>query len=914
MVSLVGRDSERAVIAGVMSAASGSQRVLLLRGVSGVGKSALLQGAVEDARALGALIFRSTGVQTESGIDYSALHQLVQPIMRAVGEYPAEWADDLKQTFEPVGDKPVTAFALSNAVLGILDRAAARSRVLLVIDDVQWIDGASGVMLAFLVRRIVNPAVTVIVALRSGFDSPLAVAGLDELVIEPLSAAHSLELLDRAPGTLDAATRQHLLAESAGNPLALVELPKTLTAGQRNGDDSLDENRNLSERLEKVFGARLGELSENSRWLLLLCALDRSGRVATIKRAAGDSWWFADLVAAHEAGVLEVDGDLVGFRHPLARSAVVQGASRDNQRRANRHLAEALIDEPEAWAWHSAAASKGPDAAVADALAAMARRAFINGDSRGALRVILKAIDLTPGGEVREQRSARASFLATVSGQTDVARRILPFRSKTHVFGNTNGYLDESEGYIAASMAYWLLVQDGDVGGASTLLLQALRGTGNVTDQWVLELFDLFVLLCVRTGRADLWEQLNGVLSELGPDAPESVVMTRDALGDPARTAHRFANRARAFREKSRDLSPWQLTWVAACAVYVDDLPSWRSELNRVVTEEELGGSLASFMTALVLSSLDGLASGEWQSSREHAERGLETAGRLSFWANVGDYRSILATISARQGDYEAASAELAQVREWALPHGFRHNRAWALYAEAQVEMAQNNYDEAYGLLIEISPAGRLAPFQPVALMAFMETVTAAWKSGRHDEARQHLAAGHAAHLEQVSPRLAFHLAASDAIVSDSSVKNALFLDALTLNGLSEWPFDEARIRLFYGSWLRSEGDLAAARIQLRAASRVFDRLGAFPWRERAAEEIAKAAEPETGDSPAGVFALLTPQETRIAILAAEGRSNRDIAAVLFLSPRTVASHLYKIFPKVGVTSRAALHQKLSAG
>jgi DNA-binding CsgD family transcriptional regulator len=853
------------------------------------------------------------GVQTESSIDNSALHQLLVPILRVVHDCPDEWRESLEQTFGTPGTAPVGAFALANAILGVLDLVAAPSGVLLVIDDVQWIDSASATMLAFVTRRINNPAVSIVIALRSGFDSPLAEAGLPELQVLPLSAAASADLLERASGALDAALRLQLLSESAGNPLALIELPKTLTSEQRRGDESLAPSRTISGRLESVFAARLDELSENARWLLLMCSLDRTGQVATIKRASGEDWWFADLVAANDIGLLELDGDQVSFRHPLARSAVVQAFSREEQRQAHSRLAEALRGTGDTWVWHRAAASNGTDPEVADALAEISRRAFASGDSRGALRAILTSIEATPPGDLHDRRAARAAFFANVGGQPEVARRILPIERRQQTTEPRDGVLDETDGYIAATRAFWLTTQEVDMHSAFLVITRALQGTRNITDPWVLELFDLLVLLCLRSGRVDYWSHLNRLLAELGATAPQALLMTRDALGDPARTAHGFAQRLAAFRSEVLEMEPWQLMWMAACSAYVDDLPAWRGEIRRVIQDEELGGSLAAFLTALVLTSLDGLTAGDWSAAQMHGERGLVVAERLGFAANVGDFRSVLATLAARQGDYSGASSHIAAIQEWALPRGFHDHRAWALFAQAQIEMAQQNYDDAYGLLIEISPAGSLDAYQPVALMAFLDTVAAAWKSGRHDEARQHVRAGHAARLGSISPRLAFHLASSDAIVSDDLTKRALFESALDHGGIPQWPFDEARIRLHFGAWLRAEGNAAAARPHLRSASRIFDRLGAYPWRERAEEELVKAADPGARVL-SGVFSLLTPQETRIAILASEGRSNNDIAERLFLSPRTVASHLYKIFPKVGVTSRAGLHQKLNPG
>jgi DNA-binding CsgD family transcriptional regulator len=912
-VELVGRTQERGVIADLLFGETADVRTLLLRGDSGVGKSALLQDTVEIARAHGALIFRSVGVETESSIDFSALHQLVQPLMRAALDCPPEWLSTLQQLFVSHADNPVSAFELSNALIGVLDIVADRSTVLLLVDDIQWIDEASARMLAFVARRIVNPAVTVLVALRSGFESPLERAGLPDLLLLPLDDTDAADMLDQTAGSLDATTRRQLLLESGGNPLALLELPKTLTTGQRQGDARSSEKWTLTERLETVFAARLGELSDNPRWLLLLCALDRTEKVATIKMAAGDSWWFPDLVMANDIGLVKIDGDQVTFRHPLARSAVAQASSGAERQRAHASLADALKNEPDMWAWHRASASDDPDAEVADALASLARRALGNGDSRASLRAALRSVDLTPVGELHDLRAARSAFLANETGRTDIARTILPSMPPGHVFGPVDDVLPETDGYIAATRSFWLVAQDADLDAAAAILFTALRGTKNVKDRWVVELFDLLVLVCVRSGRIEHWTGLNSVLDSLGPAAPKSITLSRDALGDPARTAQRFAERLSAFRHEVDGMEPWQLMWMAACAVHVDDLPAWRGEIRRVIHEEEMGGSLASFMTALVLSSLDGLMSGNWTASREQAQRGLDTAERLNFTANIGDYLAVLAVIAARQGAYVNATEQLTRLQEWALPHGFAQHRAWALYAEAQIEMAQQRYDEAFGLLTGISPIGTLAPFQPMALMAFTDTVTAAWKSGRHDQARLHLQAARDLRLDDISARTRFHLAACEAIVATDAEKKGRFETALSYEGITQWPFDEARVRLHFGSWLRSVGDSTAARPQLQAAAKSFDRLGAEPWRQRAIEELVMATGGTNEEHhPTGLFALLTPQETRIAVLASEGRSNKEIAEALFLSPRTVASHLYKIFPKVGVTSRAGLHSKLN--
>ncbi|GGF32831.1 helix-turn-helix transcriptional regulator [Subtercola lobariae] len=907
---LVGRERELATVADLISGLSVMDRALLIRGEAGVGKTALILAAIEMARPESALIFRATGVQAEAEMPFSSLHQLVRPLFRAI----TQDSTTVEPSFMQVVEAAPTAgrFDVANTVIDAIERAALRAPVLVIIDDLQWIDEASAHVLAFVARRLTDRNVSLIAAIRSGYASPWDQAGLPQLAVEPLSTAEAAELLTLSSEPLDVALRNRLLIEAGGNPLALIELPKGLTRDQRVKGLLDHDELPIPQRLEEAYISRLDSLGSNSRQLLLLCAFDRTGTVEAVKTAAGGTWWFPDLVSAHNLDLITISGPQIEFRHPLVRSAVIHASGETESRAAHQAIAATLPFGSELWAWQMVGASDAPDDDVADALESSARRSLANGGLLVALQALQQSARSSRDTHDRWRRTAYGAYIACVGGQMELARKLLQ-QLKADGFADLwsgPSEVSEARAYAVAATAYYEIAREGDLSSSYRLLIATLDGATNSTAEWMSEIFDLTLLVCLRSRRKDYWSDLNTVLAAMSPPAPQRVLITRDALGDPARDAHGVAERIASLRRELSNDEPWRLMWMAACAVYIDDLPSWRSELRRVVEEQEVGGSLASYMTALVLSAIDGLGSGQWVEARQWAERGLTASSQLGFFANLVSYRAILGVLHAMQGDYQKAQEYIRAAQDWALPRRIGHTEAWTYFGEAHVELAQQNYAGAYESLARISAPGSFEPYQPMALMVFMDTVAAAWKSGNETIARQHLAAGKAARIDLISPRLAFHLAACEALLA-GDLGRPLYEAALTRPGVGQWPFDEGRVRMSFGEWLQSHGQHEAGRAQLMSARTIFSRLGAEPWRQRAENALSAV----TAGSPASTsdaLSSLTAQERRIAMLAAEGRTNKEIADLLYLSPRTVSSHLYKIFPKLGVTSRSALHVALT--
>ena len=913
-MKLIGRDDSLAALAAVLSGST-PERVLLVRGEPGVGKTALLDAAAESAGCDGAAVFRCVGVETEAGIELSGLHQLLRPLIESTPGLPARSRSTLEDAFGGGSAGSAGRFALANAVLDLIDVASVNRSLVLLVDDVQWLDESSAQTLAFVARRIVTPHVSLIGGVRTD-DLPHREAiwdraGIPVLDLAPLGSAHSEELLAQRAAGLSDVVRRRILREAVGNPLALTELPETF-ASDPDDDDRLESGLlPLSRRLEIVFAGRVKALTPGARAVALLCALDQTTSLDTVQAASGEDWWFPDLVEAGEAGILRIKSGHISFRHPLIRSGIVQMASEEQLRAAHGRLADALRDNFELWARHSAASSVAANPAIADALDLLSRQYARRGGTRTSLRTMLRSIELTADQTARERRLAYAAQLAADSDRVDLTRSLLALLEETVAIDDGDGELSGTLASAVTARAGILLRVDGDLQGAYDLLIRAARRhAGEVTPE-VDALLHLLMTICLRSEREDMWRGVDAVLADLGDRAPVDVLNTRDGIGDPARRAHGLADRLAASLPRPGSVEPWRLVWVYRAGVYIDDLGGRRSALRSIIEAEELSGSYDSYLRALGLVVVDCIGSGEWSSARAMADRGLQTAARLDFAEIVTEFRAYLAMLDAVEGDLDASRRNIAAVRAWAGPRRMAHIESWSLWAEALGHLGDHDYDAAFMATSRITPVGELRRYQPLALSTFFDTALAAVHSGREDAARRHLAAAEAARVAEISPRLGFQVAVIRALVAPSQDAAAVFDAALADRAAERWPLDYARAQLEYGEWLRRGKQRTAARSHLRMAADVFERLGARNWLSDARNSLRLVGVQNARQSSPSLV-MLTAQERQIATLASQGRSNKDIAALLSLSPRTVSSHLYKIFPKLGISSRAALHSALS--
>ena len=924
---LVGRTAELELMDSLSAGQRGDGPGLLLRGGPGVGKTALLDAAAARAVAAGVRVLRASAVEFEAEMDFSALHQMLYPLRGHADRLADHHRDVVDRIFGLAPGPRPDPVAASTAVLALLGEATVERPLLMIADGVPWIDRASATALGFVVRRVGDDPVVLLAAVRTGAHSFCDQLDLAVREIGPLGERAAAELLDaRWPG-LGPSVRRRILAEAAGNPLALLELPTALSGRQRSGHVPLPPLLPLSGRLEAAFAAAVEGLPAPTRTALLMAALDPEIDMATLRTAAQDTACVDALAPAREAGLLHVD-EAVGrlrFRHPLIRAAVVHLASPGERRRAHRALAAALTDLPERRAWHLAEAATGPDETVARALDEAALSAWRRGTTPGAaaravdeagsdrrriagaaaVAALMRAGELSPHPGDRSRRLVEAAYLATFTGQLNDVTRLL---------ADAGQDADTPTGLILAATAHLLTNDEGDVDAAYRLLARALDDTTTTAGYGDWDLYGiLYVLLLVSlyTLRPEPWQLLKTTMARFEPATVTPIRLCYDAYVDPTSGSDALRkDLADAFAALPDDAAPWELIPLAFAAVAMDALSDHRYLISRMIERERDGGAIAMVIPALMLLCHDSYVHGRWDEAERLAQEGLDLAAvhGYHFWER--QIRALLASGAALRGDADLARTRSEETTTWAAPRGIEVTEAYARSARHVAAMGQGDYEEAHVQVGWIDPPGAPSHGIPSRWMV-LDLVEAAVRTGRTDEARAHLTAARKAGIHRISPRIAMITSGAEAVAADENEAGPLFEAALSLPQAARWPWEHARIQLAYGQWLRRTRD-HHARQYLSAALETFDRIGAKAMAQRARNEL-RATGVATATGPAAPSAALTVQERQIAELAAVGLTNRQIGERLFLSHRTVGSHLHRLYPKLGITSRAALRAALEA-
>lgn len=905
-VPLIGRDEELWYLHDFVDQVRTDGRSLLLSGDPGVGKTVLLEAAARYARANGVRVLHASGVEFEAGVGFATLHQLLQPMF---GEFDrlSDWHRDALTTALGLRRGPrADQLVLSNATLAVIEAAAAP--LLLVIDDLQWIDQASAAVLGFVARRLHQLPVGLLAASRTGEDNFLDRAGLPTRLIAPLTdtAAHIL-LTARYPA-MAPRVRQRLLTEAQGNPLALLELPAAFERRPADRTGPLPAVLPLSRRLQSTFAARIQPLPPRTRHLLLVAVLDGTAELSTVDAVAGEAT--ADILApAQRAQLIRLDltqGRLV-FRHPLIRSAVVDLATADERRAVHDALAGHHSTDDARRAWHLAEAATRPDEGVAALLQAVAHINLWRGDSVGAIGELIRAAELSPAGPDRARRLAEAAYLGeTTTGDLrdvgpllDAARHADPEHA-----GGLAG---------AAARAYHLLHEKGEIDTAHHTLVRAIGVLDDPTDahdKVLVEVLHTLLMICYFGGRVNLWESFHAALGRLTPRPPERIALAGECLADPAHRALPVLDRLdAAIADADRETSPARIVRTGTAGLYLDRLPRYRDALWRAVQHGREGGAVTSAIEGMLLLCTDGWLTGDW-------DEVLSLSAETSALCDQHHYRLLghmatyyRALVVAARGDHDQAHELAGRLAAWGEPR-----QAWSLtraarHVGAVAAAGRGDFESAYQHAAAVATPGELASHNPLALWVPLDLVEAAVRTGRRKEARAHARALTEGGVGALSPRLAMVVAGATAHATDTVAE---FDRALETPGATRWPFDLARIQLTYGERLRRQRVTSDARQHLGAALDIFERLGAAEWANRAQNELRATGQPTSPDARPDAMPL-TPQQHEIATMAAAGLTNKQIGERLFLSHRTVATHLYQIFPKLGVTSRAALRDALSA-
>ncbi|TCM46549.1 AAA family ATPase [Kribbella sp. VKM Ac-2568] len=909
-VMLVGRLPELEFLRAFVSEAAVTGGILVVSGEPGVGKSTLLDAADEYTRASGATVLRVAGTELEGQLSYAALNQALYPLVDEFDQLNTAQRDALQVALGFGDGPPPGQLLVSNAAAVLLRRAAARSPLLLIVDDMPWIDRASAGVLSFVARRLAGSRAGLLVASRTGEDQGFFDrAGLPEYELKPLDDTAAGQLLAARFPDLHATVKARILDTAQGIPLALLELPRTLSQSQRTAGEPLPAVLPLGQHLQRHFVSRVAKLPDATKKLLLTAALEGTGDLAVLEAANDGAYRIDDLAPAERDRLVQVKehSHRVVFRHPLIRSAVVEATTSAERRSAHRRLATILVNQPEHRAWHLGEATVEPDEQVAAVLEEAAHTVVARGDYTSAVALLTRASDLSPSSAERGRRLAAAAYIgAEAMGEVRSTAELLE--------GSRRASSQASSSLHYASAATLVMLNsDAHIDTAHRMMVSAIEGSQDRGDADPVELVNglaTLLLICFFGGRSELWQPLYAALGRLSHEPPPSLTLTLDMVADPARTGVAALPRLQAALQAARDgTNSHQVQSIAEAAWYADRLAELREPLWRAVLQGREGGPARRHLVALMDICVDDFHRGRWDEAAELAAEGLslteEGGGRFFGWY----FRYHQALLAAVMGRFETSRALAEQMIGWAGPRGVGTARIFAHHALVLGDLGRGDFESAYHHATTVSPAGTLASHVPHCLWITMDLVEAAVRTDPRAEADRHVRAMQDARLSELSPRLAILAAGSAGIAAADEDAPALFEEALNLPTIDQWPFDVARVRLAYGERLRRARSLTEAKVQLQGALAAFRTLGADPWTARAERELRAAGLASTQSAPD--ISNLTAQELQIATLAASGLTNKEIAAKLYLSPRTVSGHLYRIFPKLGITTRAALRDAL---
>ncbi|MFF5553219.1 helix-turn-helix transcriptional regulator [Streptomyces olivaceoviridis] len=907
---LIGRDRDLEFIRSHLNGSAVHGASLLLSGEAGIGKTALLDAVAAEARQLGTRVLRASGVQFEADIGYAGLNQLLVPLFDSFDLLDSAHRDALRVAVGIGSGPPPNRLLTSTAALMLLRRIADDTPLLIVVDDLPWLDRATTSVLGFVARRLIGSCISFLAASRVTSDSFFESSGLTEHRLQPLDEASSAELLHRTHPEMSLAVRRRVAAAAHGNPLALLELSAALEAEQRTAPTAVPSVLPLSERLQTLFAARVADLPEPSRELLLIAALEGTGDLAVIEAAGAGRAVIDDLEPAERDRLIAISAPSrrLSFRHPLIGAAVVAQATAADRRRAHRALAAVLTDQPERRACHLGEAATGPDETVAGLLEQAALLRLARGDALGAVAALTRAAGLSPAPADESRRLAQAAYIGADSGGelADASRLLAGARRADPSAGESL--------YAAAAFALLLINQEGDIDTAHRLLAGAIETGGHgwdASDGALVEALFTLITLCWSSGDPQKWRPLFRALDRLTPGPPDLLWVCAKTVADPARTGHRALEALDALLADVGQ-NPTRVTRIGTCATYPERLADVREACQRLVEQGRAGAAPARrHLAALLHLCTDHYRTGRWDEAVHLASEGLVLCEQHGYRFFARKFQYVQALVAGARGDTETSTALSEEIVGWAVPRGAHGVQVLAFHARALTALGAGDFEAAYRHATALGPPGTLPPYLPQAMAVTMDLVEAAIRTGRPAEAAAHAAAVRESAMADLAPRLAMLVLACEALTTPGDHAFDLFDQALRRAEPGAWPFDVARIRLFLGERLRRRRFTKEAREQLAQALRAFEKLGAAPWVARATAELRAGGPGASATAQPGKGAL-TAQEREIATLAATGLTNKQIAERLFLSHRTIGTHLYQIYPKLGINSRAALRDALA--
>ena len=896
------------------AARAGRSHALLVHGEAGIGKTALLEQLV--ASAEGFVVLRARGYESESDIPFAALLDLLSPVLDLVDRIAPAQAAALRGALaigEPV---PHDRFAIPAALLGVLSAAAEESPVLAIVDDVHWLDAASLEALLFTARRLDAEGVVLLLGARDGEGFDAATSGLDTVHVRGLTPPAARALLEQRTHPLPDEVAAQLVDAAGGNPLALVEIPTLLEPTQLAGRDPLPSPLPAGSTVEGAFRRQLERLPEDTRRALVVVAAMQTGRVEALHEALDrigvDA---ASLTKAEEAGVVSVEDDRMLFRHPLLRATVYHGAPAPDRRAVHEALADVAPDTRRR-AWHMAIATVAPDEDVAAALEEAGRDARERGGNSAAAAAFLRAAELSTEDEARARRDLEAANDFILAAHFDRALAVIDdglARATDPVLRTdlrrARGHLELRRGAPQAAFEVLKaeadrLEADGDRRRAAATLIEASVAhmmTG-----------DMDALLEGSTHVAELASGVDPGLEML------ATVIVGETLLAQGRSAEGDAllDQCEPFLLHGDPLAglPEVVGMAGHSSIWIERFDRAQAVLDRLVRAARDASAVGLLIYPLAARSHLGFRLGNWPAALADAGESVELARETGQIGLLAHSLSALSHVEAALGHTEDARLHGRESLDLCRSLGSDATRVYALAALAFDDLAHGRVESVIELLDEAQDvADRLKMEEPALVQWAPDHIEALARSGDTERARAALARFER-QAEATGRRWALAAAARCRGILATGDVDAEFEAALREHEHDGQPFERARTQLAYAERLRRARHRADARPHLTAALETFERLGAKPWAERARAELTATGGP-TGprEDRFTIAGELTPQEMKIALLVAQGQTNREVAASLFLSPKTIEHHLSHVYRKLNVRSRTQLARQLAS-
>lgn len=890
-----------ALLEGARASRSGA---LVLRGEAGIGKSALLEDARD--RATDMQVLAARGVESESELPFAALHQLIRPALDRLDALPPPQATALSSALGLEGAAAQERFLVFTGCLSLLSELAELRPVLCLVDDAHWLDAASSDALQFVARRLGAEGIVLLFAAREGEVREFEAADIASLTLTGLDAEAAAILLNR--GTVEAAptVRERLLAQTKGNALALVELPLALTEQQLSGVEPLPEALPMTRQLESAFHERVRRLPDETRLVLLVAAADDSEDVALICDA-GERLGVGPeaLDVAEQAQLVSIHGTRLEFRHPLVRSAVYGAATSSERRAAHRALAEALagdLEHADRRAWHLASSTLEHDEDVVRALDEAAERAEERGGHIAAAKALTRAAELSLDPARRGRLLVRAACDLSVAGRDEDA-----------VLLANQALAVVAEPALRAELAHvheLAAVRRGRPHDVVALLVAVAREVAALDPAKGIQLLVDAADAVWQGGDREGYLEITRLAATIGPPPGDetSAAFARSLAGFAAMINHDTSEGVPLLDEVAAwgalADEPRNVIWASYAAQWLGDEVRFGALIDRAASVARERGELGILADALGMRAGQLVLKQQFDDASVAASEAVQLARELKA-DNLELYPlAALAIVSAVRGEDEDAIRRAEDVLALARANGLRLRASMAVYALALVDLGRARWGDALQRLDSLLE-GDSGALDPLVGPTFPDKIEAAVRATRSDEAHSALPLFEAWAEHSGAPSAQPQLMACRALLAEGDEATEHFKEALRLGGDAR-PFDLARIQLLYGEHLRRVRRRTDARAQLRAALEAFERIRAEPWAERARAELRASGETARKRDPSTIDRL-TPQELQIGRYAADGLTNKEIAAQLFLSPRTIDHHLRNVFAKLGITSRVQL-------